>query len=219
MEHEVTKFRDLVVVMAKSPQAGRVKTRLGATIGADEALRVYLSLAGETWASLLQARTSCGFQVWLAYDPPGNELPMRHWLPGADVYLPQCAGDLGNRMGDLFRLGFEQGFKNVLLAGTDTPDLVQGHYAEAFSRAAPGRVVVGPSEDGGFYLLALSAPSPDLIPLFSGIPWGQEETRESLRLRVAGFGLEWVEIELLSDVDTLADLRRIRPGLLPPNPE
>ena len=207
--------KHLVVAFARAPEEGRVKTRLGAEIGAKGALGVYLALAGEVWANLLQARASLGFQAWLAFDPPEAGEAMRDWLPSADAYVPQSGGDLGARIQNVFRSGFEAGFKSVLIIGTDAPDLSRRHYEEAFAQVRPGRAVVGPSEDGGFYLLALSAPPPDLFVLFSGIPWSSEETRKALRNKASQLDLDWVELEPLSDVDTLADLRRVRPGLLP----
>ena len=207
--------KHLVVAFARAPEEGRVKTRLGAEIGAKGALGVYLALAGEVWANQLQARARLGFQAWLAFDPPeaGESIP--DWFPGADAYVPQSGGDLGARIENVVRVGFGAGFKSVLIIGTNAPDLSRRHYEEAFAQVRQGRAVVGPSEDGGFYLLALSAPPPDLSVLFSGIPWGSSETREGLHRKAARLGLDWVELEPLSDVDTLADLRRVRPGLLP----
>ena len=214
--------KNLVVVLAKAPTVGQVKTRLGADIGAAKACRIYRSLADEVWVGLLKARTSLGFSAWLAYDPsdpsdpPEAQVEMRAWLPGADAYLPQQPGDLGDRIRRAFQAGFEAGFTTVLITGTDAPDVASKHYETAFEKAEPGLAVVGPSEDGGFYLLALHGEGIDLHNLFAGIPWSCSTTRAILHRNASGLGLGWVELEPLSDVDTLQDLRRVRPGLLAP---
>lgn len=209
--------KNLVVILAKAPEAGHVKTRLGADIGAQDACRVYRGLAEEVWANLFRAQASLGFSIWLAYDAPGpsgSEAQMRAWLPGADGYFPQAAGDLGDRIRGVFQTGFDAGFATVLIAGTDAPDLQPKHYKAAFEMSEKGLAVVGPCEDGGFYLLSLSTPFPDLQALFADIPWSRETTREALRRNALKLGLRWIELEPLSDVDTLQDLRRIRPDLL-----
>ena len=206
--------KHLVVAFARAPEEGRVKTRLGAEIGMKAALEVYAALAEEVWANLLQARARLGFQIWLGFDPPEAGEAMQAWLPGADRYVPQSAGDLGTRIQDFFRSGFAAGFDAVLVIGTDTPDLSERHFQETLDQIAPGRAVVGPSVDGGFYLLALAAPPPDLLTIFTDLPWSSERTREALRDNASQLGLEWVELEPLVDVDTLADLRQVRPDLL-----
>ncbi len=206
----------LVMVLAKAPVVGHVKTRLGADVGAFAACQVYRSLAEEAWANLLKARASLGFEVWLAYDLPESKAQMQAWLSGAEAYLPQATGNLGDRICDCFQAGFDAGFHAVLITGTDAPDVTSKHYEGAFAKVAPMQAVVGPSEDGGFYLLTLPRTDLDLHVLFDNISWSTESTRETLHNNALRLGLGWTELEPLLDVDTLQDLHRVRPGLLAP---
>jgi len=141
---------------------------------------------------------------------PGEALEeMRAWLPGTRL-LAQCGPDLGARMADAFARAFARGASRVALVGTDTPGVTRETAALALSALDAADVVVGPAEDGGYYLVALRAPPPAHV---SGNEWSTPCVLDETRARAAAAGLAVREIAPLGDLDTLDDLRRAWPRI------
>lgn len=194
--------------MLKLPQAGRVKTRLAAGIGAQAASELYAAfvedlvgkLAGREW------------DLIAAVDGPVSRF--QAWLPGVAEFWRQGPGDLGERLDRLVRRGFQRSSAPVVLLGSDLPQLQTQQLELALALVEQHQVdlVLGPAYDGGYYLMALGAP----YPLFEDIPWSQPGVlRQTLR-RARDLGLRVRQLELERDVDTRADwlalARRIRRG-------
>jgi len=185
----------------KHPRPGAVKTRLAAAIGPDAAADLYRALAEH----VLEATTPAagGYERLVFFDPPEALEEMRAWLPGVRI-LPQSGGDLGARMADAFSRTFARGASRVALVGTDAPAVWRGTVTEALDALAEADAVMGPSEDGGYYLLALREPRPELL---SGIAWSASTVAAETRARAAALRLRVRELATLRDVDTLDDLR------------
>ncbi len=192
----------LLIVFAKAPAPGRVKTRLAAGLGAAAAAGIYRALAEEAWSVARAARAALPCALWLYAEPPEGIRDLQDWLPGADAYVPQPAGDLGVRIAEAFRLGFAAGFRKVAIAGTDIPGLSVAQVRLAFEACDDHGASVGPAEDGGFYLLALGARRD---ALFEDIVWSDASTRAEIRERALKRGLAWTELDLLRDIDTPED--------------
>lgn len=192
----------LLIVFAKAPVPGRVKTRLAAEFGEDRAAGVYRALAEAAWSTCRAAQAALPCALWLYADAAGAEAAMDAWLPGADAVVPQPTGDLGARIAEAFRLGFAAGFRRVAIVGTDVPGLRIELFRSAFLGSAEGYAALGPAADGGFYLLALGAKQ---TALFRGLPWSAPDTGAALRARGVALGLAWTELETLRDIDTPAD--------------
>jgi rSAM/selenodomain-associated transferase 1 len=192
----------LLIVFAKAPVAGRVKTRLAAGIGAAAAAGIYRALAEEAWTAARAAAATLPCALWLYAEPPEGTLDLQDWLPGADAYVPQPAGDLGVRITEAFRLGFEAGFRKVAILGTDIPGLSVAQLRLAFAACDDHGASAGPTEDGGFYLLALGARRD---ALFQDVPWSATTTLARIRDRTLRRGLAWTELDVLRDIDTPED--------------
>ena len=197
--------RTTLLVFAKAPRPGEVKTRLARSLGRDgaprydEASAIYRRMG----RAIVDAVADAPATVTVCYDPPGAETEMREWLGSAAArYLPQGAGDLGERMSRMFARAFEEAGRAVVI-GTDTPAVGAATVARALAALDTADVVLGPSRDGGYYLLALREPRPEL---FEGIEWSTESVLAETVARAGGAGLRVTFLEVETDVDTAADL-------------
>jgi rSAM/selenodomain-associated transferase 1 len=192
-----------LVVFVKHPAPGTVKTRLAAEIGPEAAARLYRSLAERVLEETTPREGE--YERLVFFDPPHALAEMRAWLPGLRL-VAQSAGDLGDRMSDAFRRAFGRGAGRVALVGTDAPGVSRETVVEAFEALERADVALGPAEDGGYYLIALREPRPEL---FAGIPWSTPAVCGETRARAAAARLSVRELGPLRDVDTLEDLRAL----------
>ncbi|HEX2187898.1 MAG TPA: TIGR04282 family arsenosugar biosynthesis glycosyltransferase [Longimicrobiaceae bacterium] len=188
-----------VLVFVRAPEAGRVKTRLAAEVGAEAALRVYVRLAEH---ALAEARVS-GAAVRVHFTPAEAEPAVREWLGEPAAYLPQAGGDLGERMRAAFEAAFEAGYRRVAIIGSDLPGLSAELLRRAFALLEASDAVLGPARDGGYYLLALRRVVPDA---FRGIAWSTDGVLRETVERLRDAGAEPAMLETLADVDLAADL-------------
>ena len=181
-----------------------MKTRLAASIGPEAAAGLYRALAEH----VLEATTPSGeYERLVFFDPSGALEEMRAWLPGVRL-LAQSGEDLGARMSDAFARAFARGASRVAIVGTDAPAVSRRTVTEALSALDAADVVIGPSTDGGYYLLALREPRPEL---FAGIAWSTPTVAADTRARAAGLAVR--DLPVGRDVDTLEDLRAEWPAL------
>lgn len=192
----------------KLPRPGAVKTRLAAEIGAEAAASVYRSVAERVLEATAPAPGE--YERLVFFDPPDALAAVRAWLPGVRL-LPQSEGDLGTRMANAFARAFARGATRVAIVGTDAPDVSRETVRDALDALAAADVVLGPAEDGGYYLLALKEPRP---ALFEGIAWSTPTVAAETRARAAAAGLSLRELPALRDVDTREDLDHFR-GRIP----
>ena len=200
-----------LMVFAKAPTPGQVKTRLAAALGAEEAAKVYRRLGKQVVGQLLGG----SYRMVIYYDPPDSERAIRRWLGPDHEYLPQPEGDLGRRLVHAFRSGF-QFSEHVCVVGSDVPELGRTHVERAFSRlSAPNGPdgVIGPALDGGYYLLALRREAP---ALFDAIRWSTEIVYRETMERARSLDMKIEPLVPLADVDHPEDLpASLRTGLLP----
>jgi rSAM/selenodomain-associated transferase 2/rSAM/selenodomain-associated transferase 1 len=137
----------------------------------------------------------------------GTERRMRQWLGTHPVYSKQREGDLGERMHTAFIEAFKNGYRRVVLLGTDIPGLTTDHLGKAFDVLKEKDLVLGPSPDGGYWLIGLRRP----IDLFTGIHWGTQGVLEKTVQMAEKQGLKIRLIDSLTDIDTVEDLREWEP--------
>jgi uncharacterized protein len=190
-------MRPTLALFLKAPRIGTVKTRLASEIGDRRALRLYRVLVARTIAVVREA----GLQVTIWFTPADAANEMRFWLGDWD-FRPQASGDLGARLAAAAR-AVEPGGGWIAL-GADCPRLGADHLREACVTVERGELVVGPSEDGGYYLIGGPTPLPDL---FSEMPWSTNRLLAETRVRFERIGTQWHELPLLRDVDTAEDAR------------
>ena len=187
--------------MARHPVAGRVKTRLAAVLGADAACALYRAFV----LDLAERLGAMPYAVTWAYTPP--DAPFPELLPGAGC-RPQRGRDLGERLTGAIGEEFAAGPGPVIAIGADAPHIPAAALAEAAATLAHGAdVVLGPAADGGYYLIGLGRPAPDL---FAGIAWGTAGVLEATLARAGAAGLAPHLLPPSFDVDQPADLARLR---------
>jgi rSAM/selenodomain-associated transferase 1 len=187
-----------IVVFGREPVPGRVKTRLARAIGAEAAAAIYAVLLRHT----LDESLGTGLSVTLALAEP----PSAAYRPPVGVRLAvQRPGTLGERMAAAFADRFAGGATVVVLVGSDVPRLARHHLLGAAAACTDVPVALGPSPDGGYWVVAQRAPGVDL---FSGVPWSVPGTLEATRAGLRGLGVAWRELEQLDDLDTATDLAR-----------
>lgn len=190
-----------LVTFAKYPKAGKVKTRLGATIGMEAAARLYRLFLQQT----MQIAGESRFERRILYfEPPDRRSEFARIAPGFEL-LAQPSGDLGTRLLRAFASAFATGATGVVVLGSDSPTL-PGQLLEAARVALDTHdLVVGPAVDGGYYLLGMRRLHADL---FQNIRWSTGEVLESTLARADKLGLSQMALEPWYDVDDLETLRK-----------
>jgi uncharacterized protein len=198
----VTASRALIV-FAKLPRVGDVKTRLGKEIGMEEAGRVYEEFARHAF-TIASTLSHEHVAVYLLYAPGADEAAIRRWVGHGFRYFPQEGASLGDRMHAAFRKVFNDGATEAVIIGTDVPELDVETVRAGFEKLQSCDVVIGPSSDGGYYLLGIKERPYDV---FSGISWSTTSVLQETRLLVARQGLTTVLLPEMSDIDTFEDYR------------
>jgi hypothetical protein len=186
--------------MAKHPAPGRVKTRLAAAVGSRRACALYRAFVLDLRDRLRVLRWPVVWAFWPA------RAPFAALVPGA-VCLPQRGADLGERLASAIAAVAGHGAGRVVVIGADVPHVPRARLEEAARALRAGAdVVLGPADDGGYYLIALAAPRPQL---FTGIPWGTAEVFATTQARARRLGLRVRVLAPVFDVDEPADLARL----------
>jgi rSAM/selenodomain-associated transferase 1 len=191
-----------LVVFARWPQPGLVKSRLSPALPADLACRLYESMLRDV---LEAGRRSSAEERWLDWADPETESP--HW-DGAEGYRPaaQRGADLGERLEHAIRERLRAPEDRLVVIGADAPELGPATISDAFALLERHELALGPTRDGGYYLLGVSRLTPEL---FRGVSWGTDQvlprTLETARARSLRVGT----LEPLEDVDTPQDLVRL----------
>jgi rSAM/selenodomain-associated transferase 1 len=187
-----------LAILLKAPRLGTVKTRLAAEIGARQALRLYRVMANRTLAEVRDAGLAA--TVW--FTPSDAAAEMRAWLGEGWDIRPQASGDLGMRLAAAAHAAPEG--RGWLAIGADCPRLEATLLRQAATIIMREEIVLGPSEDGGYYLVGGPTPLPDL---FTGMPWSTSRVLDETRARLRRAGATWHELVTLRDVDTAEDAR------------
>jgi len=192
-------MRNVLLIFIKNPEAGNVKTRLAKSIGALEALQVYEKLLAKTFAAA--GKSTVRRQVWYSSFIDNEDDVSTETF---EKYL-QTGSDLGERMKSAFRQAFEEGADNVVIIGSDCPDLDETILEVAFDKLETCDLVIGPSEDGGYYLLGMNR---FYEALFRDVEWSTESVLTSTIDNATTIGLSISRLPVLNDIDTLEDLRK-----------
>jgi rSAM/selenodomain-associated transferase 1 len=185
-----------LIIFQKNAIRGRVKTRLAASVGDDHALEIYNWLTAYTH----QIARELKVDRYLFY----SDFVPEHSEESNDGYYVevQTGSNLGDRMCNAFKSLFEDGYSNVVLIGTDCAELKISDLNDAFMALSHSDLVIGPAQDGGYYLLGMSGYHPEV---FEEIPWSTSKVLE-LTLDIANkSGLDYEFLKIRSDIDTLED--------------
>lgn len=201
MKRRRQKSTPRLIIYAKVPRSGQVKTRIAAEIGNGRAAEIYRAMLSGFLARLRGLRRR--WHVEIHFTPADQESLLVPEVPPGIQRVAQVDGDLGERLKHSFATAFTAGRDPVVIIGTDSPDLPVRFLQEALDQLASHDVVVGPAKDGGYYLIGLRAPMPSL---FDGITWSGPEVCKTTVQKVQQLGKTCYTTPEWSDVDTLADL-------------
>jgi uncharacterized protein len=192
---------NLLLIFVKNVVKGHVKTRLAKDIGEERALEIYRLLLQQTLnvAAGAEASKEVWYSSYIENKDEVNEKVHKKKLQQGD--------NLGDRMKFAFNNAFSNGFEKVVIIGSDCPELTSELLNEAFRLLDQNDVVIGPSEDGGYYLLGKSKYEPGL---FDGVQWSTQNVFRQTIEKAVKKSLTVTLLQPLNDIDTLEDLRKSR---------
>lgn len=188
---------ELLIIFAKNPELGRVKTRLAATVGDHAALDIYMRLLERT----KQITSPLPFDKTVFYD----RILVEEDLWSAKVFTKdvQPEGDLGQRMSTAFQSSFEKGYKRICIIGSDCYELTTEILSDAFNALKTKDTVIGGAKDGGYYLVGMNQWLPEI---FLNKAWSTAEVYPSTIKDFIKLGMTFTELPKLNDIDREEDL-------------
>jgi len=202
-----------VLFFIKNPEKVKVKTRLASAIGDQMAVKLYKRFLLEMLSTLNRGT----FLFYVCFHPEDSLDDLKNWLGEDYLYMPQIGEDLGEKMKNAFIEAFSMNFKKVLLIGSDIPDLPLEFIDEAFKSLDEKDAVIGPSVDGGYYLIGFKDKT--FLPrAFEKIPWGTERVFDETMKVLENQRLTVHTLKPLRDIDTIEDLRNLPRGFITPYP-
>lgn len=202
-----------VAVMAKAPRVGEVKTRLVPPLSPEQAAALSTAFIRDIAENILAAAESAPIHGYVAYSPPGSEAAFAGVLPDGIRLLPPRSIGLGASLRHGAQDLLAEGYGAVCLVNADSPNLPTAFLVEAVQalQQAGDRVVLGPAEDGGYYLIGLKRPH---ARLFEEIEWSTERVFAQTLDRAVELRLDTVSLPRWYDVDDIASLRRVADEIL-----
>jgi len=193
--------QNVLLIFVKNTVKGKVKTRLAKTLGEDKALEVYKDLLSYTHKITkdLSLKKIAYYNEWIAQEDIFHT--------GNYDKAVQVIGELGVKMKKAFELAFENNAENVIIIGSDCPELTHEIILEAFEALKKHDVVLGPAVDGGYYLLGMST----FLPfLFDNKEWSTPTVFEATKVDIEKHQLSLYELPVLSDIDTEKDYHLLK---------
>ncbi|MCF6247249.1 MAG: TIGR04282 family arsenosugar biosynthesis glycosyltransferase [Desulfobacula sp.] len=192
-----------VIIFLRAPEKGHVKTRLSRSLNHDFVLDLYKSFAEDTLAAVKNQG-----EPHLYFWPPHKKTMLCGWLGDEYCFLPQKGDNLGQKMANAFKDVFLKDIDQALLIGTDIPQLDSGIISLGFQILETKPAVVGPSSDGGYYLMGFNKKDFSEI-IFQNIHWSTPTVLDQTLTSMKQISIEPGLLPLLTDIDTLSDFERI----------
>ncbi len=202
MDEELKNKEAALIVFAKIPKPNRVKTRLTTLLSPEDAAALYEAFLLDA----LDVYSTLGVDVRLYYSNPVAAIPRRLSPPEAALF-EQVGDGLGARMANAFAETFVAGYQRAVIIGTDHPTLPDAFIQQAFSLLeAPRNITIGPSDDGGYYLLGMNEFYPDI---FKNMTYSHEHVFEDTIARVGELDAAINILPMWFDVDTPDSLKQL----------
>ena len=195
-----------LVIMAKEPNPNEVKTRLIPPLDPNTAASLYYNFLLD---KIDQVRKIKGAKFFIAYTPKKAVNFFERFAPEFSI-IPQIGVDLGERLANTSNQLLNQGFKKVVLLDSDTPNLPSEYIRQALMRLGKFDLVLGPCEDGGYYLIGLKFHIPEI---FRDVPWSTSQVTDFTEKKAQKLGLSISFLDSWYDVDTLDELMRLHRNL------
>jgi len=193
-------MKESLILFVKYPEEGKVKTRLGKVIGFEQATKIYTQLAEH---SFNEARKLKKVSRYLFFTDTQNRSMIRNWVGTGFSFYPQSIGDLGDKMRAAFSKVFTKGANKTIIIGSDLPDISKSLLSKAFKELDKNEIVIGPSKDGGYYLLGMNR---FYHELFDDIAWSTEQVLNQTLEKAKLLNLSVTLLKELNDIDTIEDL-------------
>ena len=194
----MSRLTNHLVIFAKAPRLGTVKSRLAKDLGDVEAARIYRQLAEHTLRALTDDHR---WQSYLALTPDKDALAGFIFSAPNLARLPQCPGNLGAKMDRMFQ---DLAPGPVVIVGTDLPDINSDKVARAFKALGDQDAVIGPAEDGGYWLIGLKR-RPKIAAIFNDVRWSSPHTLSDT-LRNIEKKIPAARIKMLEQLDDIDDI-------------
>ncbi len=194
--------RNLYGILCRFPEPGKVKTRLARGIGREEAALFYRGIAETIMQNT--APQGGGYERVLFYSPEDRRDAFGQWFP-RERLVPQRGGDLGAVMKHALEDLLAMGAARAVITGSDIPQLNSRIVSQAFLELEQCDIVLGPADDGGYYLIGMKTV---YAALFRGKTWGSRKVFGETLDAIRDSGLTWKTVVRLSDVDTAEDLKK-----------
>jgi rSAM/selenodomain-associated transferase 1 len=195
------KIKNGVILFIKSPEIGKVKSRLSASIDKKTVVKIYKLFVQD----ILKKLEEIPYEKIICYSPKNANHDIKKWLGSNYIYIPQNGSNLGERLKNSFVEGFQSGFLKLIAIGSDSPDLKLDYFIDAFKNLDAYDTVIGPCVDGGYYLIGFSKNS--YYPkVFEDIPWSTEKVYERSIESIEKANLKVYTLPIWQDVDTIEDL-------------
>lgn len=193
-----------IIIMAKVPSAGNVKTRLQPYFSSDDCAKLSMAFLQD---AVNKAKTVCE-NVILAYSPTEEINALRRILPSQSIYIEQTGRDLGERMFNIFEFAVEQKSDSIVMIGTDSPTFPAEFIEKAFVLLENSAdAVLGETEDGGFYLIGLRKLQKEI---FENVEWSSPRTFLQTKGNIEKLNFNFIGIPKWFDVDTPEDLQKLK---------
>lgn len=204
--------QNILIIFMKAPRLGTVKTRLQPQLTPEQSLALYRAMAEDLVAKFQGA---VEFDLQIHYWPPDGREEMEQWLGDNLVFIAQEEGDLGRKMHRAFTRAFQQGYRKAVIIGSDLPTLEQPHIQKAFRQLETYNAVLGPADDGGYYLVALKSLHREL---FADVSWSAEQVLPQTLENARRANLRIAQLKPEADLDTFPDVRKFWEQLCQPEP-
>lgn len=189
---------NLILIFTRNPELGKVKTRLAASVGNENALEIYIQLLEHTKKVALETP----YDKQVLYSEEINHTDM--WESSFFQKKLQVGVDLGERMHNAFQQGFIDGYEKIVIIGSDLIALESSDIIAAVDNLDDNDVVIGPAEDGGYYLLGMKKISNNL---FKDKEWGTDTVLKNTLLDIAN--LKYHLLQEKNDIDTYEDIKNV----------
>jgi len=200
-------FRERLIVFTRYPEPGTTKTRMIPKLGAEGAAELQRQMTGHIISTVRQLANRRQLPVEIRFDGGSKKL-MQQWLGDDFFYRIQGEGDIGRRMQCAFADGFQNGYEAIVLVGSDIPGITTDILQRAFDGLQSKDLVLGPADDGGYYLIGMHADpfSRAASRLFGGISWGTDKVLSQTLDAARNLQFRVLLIDTLVDVDRPEDL-------------